>query len=177
MSSRNLLGIVVFLCCLGLLLVREAHGLLPKSQRSHNLIRKQVNHRLFLENEQSSRGRTGERVIHITEKAIDHICNNMRGKQDADDTVVLRMSVLEGGCSGMSYDMNVIKCEEILENDHVEIYNGVHCVVDPKSLSYLFGLRLDYSDETLHGGFQFTNPNAQSECGCGKSFGVLKSSR
>ena len=43
---------------------------------------------------------------------------------------------------------------------------------DPKSLLYLFGLQLDYSGALIGGGFQFQNPNAESSCGCGKSFGV-----
>lgn len=43
-------------------------------------------------------------------------------------------------------------------------------VTDPKSLLYLFGMRLDYSDALIGGGFSFSNPNATSTCGCGKSF-------
>ena len=46
------------------------------------------------------------------------------------------------------------------------------CAVDPKSLLYLYGLQLDYSDELIGGGFKFSNPNAETSCGCGKSFGV-----
>mmetsp|Transcript_14015 Transcript_14015/g.39631 ORF Transcript_14015/g.39631 Transcript_14015/m.39631 type:complete len:82 (-) Transcript_14015:208-453(-) len=45
-------------------------------------------------------------------------------------------------------------------------------VCDPKSLLYLFGMELDYSHELIGGGFKFTNPNAESTCGCGKSFSV-----
>jgi iron-sulfur cluster assembly accessory protein len=43
-------------------------------------------------------------------------------------------------------------------------------VCDPKSMLYLFGMQLDYSSELIGGGFQFKNPNAESSCGCGKSF-------
>ena len=45
-------------------------------------------------------------------------------------------------------------------------------VCDPKSLLYLFGMELDYSNELIGGGFKFSNPNADSTCGCGKSFSV-----
>jgi len=45
-------------------------------------------------------------------------------------------------------------------------------VVDPKSLLYVFGMRLDYSNALIGGGFSFANPNATDTCGCGKSFGV-----
>lgn len=51
-------------------------------------------------------------------------------------------------------------------------YDGFKLVCDPKSLLYLFGMKLDYSNELVGGGFKFQNPNADSTCGCGKSFGV-----
>lgn len=62
--------------------------------------------------------------------------------------------------------------EEITEDDMVEEYDGFKCVIDPKSVLYLYGLELDFSDALIGGGFQFQNPNAESSCGCGKSFGV-----
>ena len=73
----------------------------------------------------------------------------------------------------MSYVMDVAKPDEADENDTVIALNeNIECVIDPKSLMFLFGLRLDYSDELIGGGFQFSNPNAEETCGCGKSFGV-----
>jgi iron-sulfur cluster assembly protein len=51
-------------------------------------------------------------------------------------------------------------------------YEGFKLVCDAQSLLYLFGMKLDYSDALVNGGFQFQNPNAQDTCGCGKSFGV-----
>lgn len=51
-------------------------------------------------------------------------------------------------------------------------YEGFRLVCDAQSLLYLFGMRLDYSDALVGGGFQFQNPNAEDTCGCGKSFGV-----
>ena len=111
-----------------------------------------------------------ERVISITEKAFKHL-EFMRSKQ-ADEAVTLRMGVRAGGCSGMSYDMTFIKDSDVLPDDHVEMYGAIKCVVDPKSLLFLYGLQLDYSDELIGGGFKFANPNAGTSCGCGKSFGV-----
>ncbi|MFM7614546.1 MAG: iron-sulfur cluster assembly accessory protein, partial [Synechococcales cyanobacterium] len=49
-------------------------------------------------------------------------------------------------------------------------YEGFKVVCDRKSILYLYGLVLDYSDAMIGGGFQFTNPNATQSCGCGKSF-------
>jgi len=82
------------------------------------------------------------------------------------------MGVRAGGCSGMSYVMDFISVNDVTGDDHIEEYDGIKCVVDPKSLMFLYGLQLDYSDELIGGGFKFQNPNAESSCGCGKSFGV-----
>jgi len=54
----------------------------------------------------------------------------------------------------------------------MEYDDGFTLVCDPKSLLYLFGLHLDYSNQLVGGGFVFRNPNASSTCGCGKSFGI-----
>jgi iron-sulfur cluster assembly accessory protein len=64
--------------------------------------------------------------------------------------------------------------EAIGADDVVDDYpeHGIKCVVDPKSMLYLYGLQLDYSDALIGGGFKFFNPNAEDSCGCGSSFGV-----
>lgn len=88
--------------------------------------------------------------------------------------MLLRVGVRQGGCSGMSYNMEFEKPDNIKPDDYVVKYgtSDLSLVCDPKSLLYLFGMRLDYSDALIGGGFQFHNPNAQDTCGCGKSFGV-----
>ena len=63
--------------------------------------------------------------------------------------------------------------DDITEQDHVEEWpEGFKVVIDPKSMLYLFGLELGYSNELIGGGFQFKNPNAETSCGCGTSFGI-----
>lgn len=113
-----------------------------------------------------------QRIISVSEGALAHL-RDLKSKQGVGQ-LYLRMGVRSGGCSGMSYHMDMIKAEEVTEEDHVEVYEdeGFYCVVDPKSLLYLFGLRLDYKDALIGGGFSFQNPNAEETCGCGKSFGV-----
>jgi len=54
----------------------------------------------------------------------------------------------------------------------VDVTKGMAAAIDPKSLMYLYGMKLDYSDALIGGGFSFDNPNADSSCGCGKSFGA-----
>eukprot|EP01040_Poterioochromonas_malhamensis_P003259 gene3259-3473_t len=108
-----------------------------------------------------------ETVISMSPNAIEHLKTIKNGNE-----LYLRMGVKSGGCSGLSYVMDVIKAEDIQEDDHVELVEGINCVIDPKSLLYIFGLKLDYSDQLIGGGFKFSNPNAETSCGCGKSFGV-----
>ena len=79
-----------------------------------------------------------------------------------------------GGCSGLSYAMDFEKEENITPEDTVMEYDEgrFRMVCEPKSLLYMFGMQLDYSNELIGGGFKFSNPNAEDTCGCGKSFGV-----
>ncbi|EIE22381.1 FeS cluster assembly accessory/regulatory protein [Coccomyxa subellipsoidea C-169] len=110
-------------------------------------------------------------AITLTEAALKNL---KRLREDTgDEKVILRMGVKSGGCSGMSYHMDFEKEENVRAEDAVMEYeDGFKLVCDPKSLLYLFGMRLDYSAALIGGGFQFHNPNAESSCGCGKSFGV-----
>jgi len=82
----------------------------------------------------------------------------------------LRLSVVGGGCSGFSYQMNFDQTAGILDKTYE--FNGLKVYVDQASLLYLDGCEIDYL-ETLEGaGFKFSNPNVKSTCGCGSSFSV-----
>lgn len=110
-----------------------------------------------------------QKGIQLSENALKHVLmlKNQQGKD-----LCLRVGVRNGGCSGMSYMMDFEDHSKIREDDEVFDYDDFKIVCDPKSLLYLYGLMLDYSDALIGGGFQFTNPNANQTCGCGKSFGV-----
>ena len=106
-----------------------------------------------------------EPVIHVTPKAIAKI------RQAFEKQVVtgaLRLGVLGGGCSGLSYQFKFDTKER--PTDKVFEFDGVKVVVDPKSLLYLHGMTLDYKESLMQSGFVFENPNAQKSCGCGTSF-------
>ena len=79
----------------------------------------------------------------------------------------LRVYVEGGGCSGLQYGMIF---DEIRDDDIVSEFFGVKVLSDKFSSDYLSGCIIDYSDELTDGGFKIKNPNAQSSCGCGKSF-------
>lgn len=82
----------------------------------------------------------------------------------------LRVSVKGGGCSGLKYDL--VFDSKQLETDHVFEDKGVKILVDRKSLFYLAGTTLEFTDGLNGKGFQFVNPNANRTCGCGESFSV-----
>ena len=107
-------------------------------------------------------------MITMTEKALKEI----RRIQDTDPTAVgatLRVQVVGGGCSGMSYKLGFDN-EPIKPSDKIFEREGVKVAVDPKSFLYLTGTELDFSDGLSGQGFVFKNPNAKRTCGCGSSF-------
>jgi len=82
----------------------------------------------------------------------------------------LRLGVKTTGCSGMAYVLEFV--DGLNEEDEVFEFSGVKIIIDKKSLVYLDGTELDYVKQGLNEGFEFNNPNAKSECGCGESFNV-----
>ncbi|KAK3128384.1 hypothetical protein QOZ80_6BG0460820 [Eleusine coracana subsp. coracana] len=110
-------------------------------------------------------------AISLTEKALKHL-NRMRAERNED--LCLRIGVRQGGCSGMSYTMEFENRANASPDDSVIEYDGFAIVCDPKSLLFMFGMELDYSDALIGGGFAFQNPNATKTCGCGKSFATGK---
>ncbi|OLQ86486.1 iron-sulfur cluster assembly protein IscA [Vibrio ponticus] len=85
--------------------------------------------------------------------------------------VGLRLGVKTTGCSGMAYVLEFVD-EVNDEEDEVFEHKGVNVIIDKKSLVYLDGTELDYVKQGLNEGFEFNNPNAKGECGCGESFNV-----
>ncbi|MCW8811395.1 MAG: iron-sulfur cluster assembly accessory protein [Ignavibacteriaceae bacterium] len=107
--------------------------------------------------------------ITITEKAKNEILRIMK-ENNVPENYGLRVGVKGGGCSGLTYTLNFVGDEKagdtIIEDENVKLF------VDGKSLFYLMGTELDFSDGLNGKGFIFNNPNAAKTCGCGDSFGV-----
>ena len=80
----------------------------------------------------------------------------------------LRLGVLGGGCSGLSYQFKFDP--QLRDSDTVLDYDDVNVFIDPKSMLYLQGMTLDWRDSLIYSGFVFDNPNAKKNCGCGTSF-------
>ncbi|GIU50123.1 iron-sulfur cluster assembly protein IscA [Shewanella algidipiscicola] len=82
----------------------------------------------------------------------------------------LRLGLKTSGCSGMAYVLEFV--DDLNADDEVFDIDGVKIIIDAKSFIYLQGIELDFIKEGLNEGFQFNNPNAKGECGCGESFTV-----
>ena len=98
-------------------------------------------------------------VIRIKPKAMNRLRELREKQDDPSKTMILRMGVRNGGCSGLSYVMDFTTPDDIQEDDAIDEYKSenIKCVVDAKSVLYLYGLELDYSEELIGGGFKFYN--------------------
>lgn len=83
---------------------------------------------------------------------------------------MLRVSVISGGCSGLSYKMDFV--DGPVEGDESFSDKDIQIVVDKKSFFYLIGTELNYSEGLEGKGFEFVNPNASRTCACGESFSL-----
>ena len=104
-------------------------------------------------------------MVTVTPKAVNkiHEAFNREGVSGG-----LRLGVLGGGCSGLSYlfkfDPKPRPTDKVLNFEDVRVF------IDPKSMIFLDGMTLDWKDSLIHSGFVFDNPHAKKSCGCGTSF-------
>lgn len=108
-------------------------------------------------------------MVTVTEKAKERI-QKILTDEKYDENYFVRVAVVSGGCSGLSYDLKFDNEEK--KGDQFFEDNGVKICLDIKSYLYLAGTELDYSDGLNGKGFEFHNPNASRTCACGESFSV-----
>ncbi|MGD0295188.1 MAG: iron-sulfur cluster assembly accessory protein [Terracidiphilus sp.] len=106
--------------------------------------------------------------LQITEKAIQRIRAAMAKEGISPTEGGLRLGVMGGGCSGLSYSIKFDT--QPRERDRIFEFDGVKVFVDPKSFLYLHGMTLDYEETLMRQGFNFINPNSKRSCSCGSSF-------
>ena len=107
-------------------------------------------------------------MITITESAKEKIKDILL--EENNPNISLRTFVQGGGCSGFSYGFTL---DEIKNEDDFEIpLDEFKVLVDAMSMQYLSGAEIDYKEELMGSTFSIKNPNAQTTCGCGSSFGV-----
>ena len=106
-------------------------------------------------------------AITLTSKAAERMSDYLTNRGSG---IGVRLSVQTTGCSGLGYNMEFV--DSTNDDDTLFEDNGVQVIIDGKSLIYLDGTEVDYVKEGLNEGFEFNNPNAKAECGCGESFTV-----
>jgi iron-sulfur cluster assembly protein len=82
----------------------------------------------------------------------------------------IRLGVRTTGCSGLAYVLEYV--DALNPEDTAFEQDGFVVVVDPKSLTLMDGLEIDYVRQGLNEGFEFSNPNERDRCGCGESFRI-----
>lgn len=108
-------------------------------------------------------------MIQISDKAKAKVLD-LKSEEKINGEFFIRVSVVGGGCSGLSYKMDF---DDTLQEEDQEFEDkGIKLVTDLKSFLYLCGTILDFSDGLNGKGFHFVNPNASRTCGCGESFAV-----
>jgi iron-sulfur cluster assembly protein len=107
-------------------------------------------------------------LVQLTDRAQIEI-RKIFDRERPESETGLRLGVIGGGCSGLSYEMEF---DGERDNDNVIEFDGFRVLLDPKSSIYLKGITLDFQDGLKGKGFVFVNPNATNTCGCGESFSV-----
>jgi iron-sulfur cluster assembly protein len=106
--------------------------------------------------------------LQVTDRAVKRIRIAMEKEGVSAAEGGLRLGVMGGGCSGLSYSIKFDTRPR--ERDRIYEFDGVRVFVDPKSFVYLHGMTLDYEETLMRQGFNFINPNSSRSCGCGSSF-------
>ncbi len=106
--------------------------------------------------------------LQFTERALRRIQQILQ--KQGQEGAYLRVGVRSGGCSGFEYVM--MPTQQVRPDDLTAEFGGVRVIIDPKSAKVLAGTTIDYTGQLIGGGFQFQNPNAKRQCGCGTSFSV-----
>jgi iron-sulfur cluster assembly protein len=108
--------------------------------------------------------------LQVTASALQHIRAAMAKEGISSEDGGLRLGVIGGGCSGLSYSVKFDTHPR--ERDRVFTFDGMRIFIDPKSFLYLHGATLDYEETLMRQGFKFINPNSTRSCSCGSSFSI-----
>ncbi len=109
-------------------------------------------------------------MIYISDKAKSRVSEIMEEQGFSSSEYFVRVSVMSGGCSGLTYKMDFDNVKKPMDQEFED--KGIKLVTDLKSFLYLVNTTLEFSEGLNGKGFYFNNPNASRTCGCGESFGV-----
>ncbi|MTW16136.1 iron-sulfur cluster insertion protein ErpA [Rhodoplanes serenus] len=105
--------------------------------------------------------------VTLTDSAVRRIGEILHAEPDG---AMLRVSVEGGGCSGFQYRFDLAR--ERAEDDVVLARDGAVVLIDPVSMQYMAGARIDFVDDLIGASFKIDNPVASASCGCGTSFTI-----
>ena len=108
-------------------------------------------------------------ILAVTNKAAARVATVV-GEYNLPKTAGLRVAVVEGGCSGLNYDVKI--AEGPGDEDTTFVLNGVNVFVNPFSAQYVGGMEIDWISSMQESRFVFANPNETGGCGCGVSFTI-----
>jgi iron-sulfur cluster assembly protein len=136
-----------------------------KTMNTENVVQIQTD---GAESQQNTAPQPPQKTIQVTERALQHIHSAMAKEGISPQEGGLRLGVMGGGCSGLSYSIRFDT--QPRERDRVYQFGEVRIFVDPKSFLYLHGMTVDYEETLMRQGFKFINPNSSRSCNCGSSF-------
>lgn len=111
--------------------------------------------------------------IGVTDIAAERILHFINTQKHSPKTHGLKVSVVNDGCSGKSYTMDLAEIEPCKENgDKIFEHNGANVIIEKLSYMFVLGSTLDYKESLLASGFELKNPNIKGACSCGSSFSV-----
>ncbi len=104
--------------------------------------------------------------LDLTDSAIGHFSNLLKGKNNSN----IRIGIRDSGCSGYAYFLEF--SEQINTDDMEFVFGTFKILIDEKSFTFLNGTTIDYVREGVNSNLTFINPNVSAECGCGESFSI-----
>jgi iron-sulfur cluster assembly protein len=109
-------------------------------------------------------------MIHFSDCAIAEIqrLQTQQSRSQPNALAYLRLAVIEDGCAGLAYDLRFDSQQH--PTDHQFTVEQLQVLVDPTTAEQIQGLAIDYTEDLMGGGFQFSNPQAKRTCSCGISF-------
>ncbi len=143
----------------------NAFETIEQGAMSHGITEEEVDEMVAEANTYLSELSASSETVLVTAKAIEKL--RLLSAEEGKDSWGLRVGVLAGGCSGFKYELEF---EEKAKEGDIVLNEGFPLFIDPESMGMLHGARIDYHDGLSGSGFKVDNPNAKSNCGCGKSF-------
>jgi len=109
-------------------------------------------------------------TLRITPRALERIRQIAEDEAVTSQSHLLRVAVVPGGCSGLTYDLGWDTA--MRDGDEIVTVEELRIAIDRRSMLYMEDVELDFTDGLQGKGFHFQNAQAARTCACGESFGL-----